>query len=121
MIDIDDFFYCHKLLLCMSSSFIFYERQYGMHADRNDYNQPRVSSNCQDTCYKLDKNRKGKALSDTQSKMALLVMDMQVGIVNRFAQNSDVLTHVNTAITALVPHRFPLSMWLLAFVLAILR
>ncbi len=38
-------------------------------------------------------------MSDTQSKMALLVMDMQVGIVTRYAQTSDVLTHVNTAIT----------------------
>jgi nicotinamidase-related amidase len=32
--------------------------------------------------------------------MALLVMDMQVGIVTRFAQASDVLTPTNTAITA---------------------
>jgi nicotinamidase-related amidase len=41
-------------------------------------------------------------LSNTQthSRMALLVMDMQVGIVTRFAQASDVLTPTNTAITA---------------------
>jgi nicotinamidase-related amidase len=41
-------------------------------------------------------------LSDTltHSHMALLVMDMQVEIVNRFAQASDVLTPTNTAITA---------------------
>ena len=41
-------------------------------------------------------------MSDTQghSHMALLVMDMQVGIVTRFAQASDVLTPTNTAITA---------------------
>jgi len=32
--------------------------------------------------------------------MALLVMDMQVEIVNRFAQASDALTHVSTAIAA---------------------
>jgi nicotinamidase-related amidase len=41
-------------------------------------------------------------LSNTQthSHMALLVMDMQVGIVTRFAQASDVLTPTSTAITA---------------------
>ena len=41
-------------------------------------------------------------MSDTQihSHTALLVMDMQVGIVTRFAQNSDILTRVNTAISA---------------------
>ena len=41
-------------------------------------------------------------MSDTQghSHMALLVMDMQVGIVTRFAQAIDVLTPTNTAITA---------------------
>ncbi len=49
-------------------------------------------------------------MSDTQihSHTALLVMDMQVGIVNRFAQNSDVLTHVNTAITAARAASIPL-------------
>ena len=41
-------------------------------------------------------------MSDTQthSHMALLVMDMQVGIVTRYAQTGDFLTHVNTAITS---------------------
>ena len=41
-------------------------------------------------------------MADTQihSHMALLVMDMQVGIVTRYAQTGDVLTHVSTAITA---------------------
>jgi len=36
----------------------------------------------------------------THSHMALLVMDMQVGIVTRYAQTGDFLTHVNTAITS---------------------
>ena len=41
-------------------------------------------------------------MSDTQthSHTALLVMDMQVGIVTRYAPTDDVLMHVNTAITA---------------------
>jgi len=41
-------------------------------------------------------------LSDTQTHahMALLVMDMQVGIVTRYVQTGDFLTHVSTAITA---------------------
>ena len=39
-------------------------------------------------------------MSDMQHKMALLVMDMQVGIVSRYAQAGDVLTPVRTAITA---------------------
>ena len=39
-------------------------------------------------------------MSDMQPKMALLVMDMQVGIVSRYAQAGDVLTPVRTAITA---------------------
>jgi len=41
-------------------------------------------------------------LSDTQthSHMALLVMDMQVGIVTRYAQTGDFLAPVSTAITA---------------------
>jgi nicotinamidase-related amidase len=47
-------------------------------------------------------NRKEKSLSDTQthSHMALLVMDMQVGIVTRYAQTGDILTPISTAITA---------------------
>ena len=41
-------------------------------------------------------------MSDTQthSHMALLVMDMQVGIVTRYAQTGDFLTPISTAITA---------------------
>ena len=39
-------------------------------------------------------------MSDMQPKMALLVMDMQAGIVSRYAQAGDVLTPVRTAITA---------------------
>ena len=41
-------------------------------------------------------------MSDTQahSHMALLVMDMQEGIVTRFAQTDDLLTLTSTAITA---------------------
>jgi nicotinamidase-related amidase len=39
-------------------------------------------------------------MSDTHTNMALLVMDMQVGIVSRVAQMSDVLTPVSAAITA---------------------
>ena len=39
-------------------------------------------------------------MSDTHSKTALLVMDMQAGIVSRYVQTSDLLTPVSTAITA---------------------
>jgi len=39
-------------------------------------------------------------MSDTQAKTALLVMDMQEGIVTRYVQTSDLLTPVSTAITA---------------------
>jgi nicotinamidase-related amidase len=39
-------------------------------------------------------------MSDTHTKMALLVMDVQVGIVTRFAQAGDVLTPISAAITA---------------------
>jgi len=45
-------------------------------------------------------------LSDTHthSQMALLVMDVQAGIVARFAQTGDFLKRINTAITAaLIP------------------
>ena len=50
----------------------------------------------------LASNRKEKSLSDTQthSHTALLVMDMQVGIVTRYAQTGDFLTPISTAITA---------------------
>jgi nicotinamidase-related amidase len=39
-------------------------------------------------------------MSDIHAKMALLVMDMQVEIVNRFAQVGDLLTPIRTAIDA---------------------
>ena len=41
-------------------------------------------------------------MSDTRthSQTALLVMDVQVGIVTRFAQTGDFLKTINTAITA---------------------
>ena len=50
----------------------------------------------------LDSNRKEKSLSDTHSHlhMALLVMDVQVGIVTRVAHIGDVLTPISAAITA---------------------
>lgn len=38
--------------------------------------------------------------TQTHSHMALLVMDMQVGIVTRYAQVGDLLTTISTAITA---------------------
>jgi len=46
------------------------------------------------------RNRKGKSMSDIHTKMALLVMDVQVGIVSRAAQMGDVLTPISAAITA---------------------
>src|SRR5436305_12843722 len=50
----------------------------------------------------LASNRKGKSLSETQipSHTALLVMDVQEGIVTRFAQMGDVLTPISAAIRA---------------------
>jgi nicotinamidase-related amidase len=48
----------------------------------------------------FNRNRKGKSMSDTNSKMALLVMDVQVGIVSRFAQADDLLAPISAAITA---------------------
>jgi nicotinamidase-related amidase len=39
-------------------------------------------------------------MSDIYSKMALLVMDVQAGIVARFAQDGDILTPISAAITA---------------------
>ena len=56
-------------------------------------------------------------MSDTQthSHMALLVMDMQVGIVNRFAQTGDVLTPTNTAITAARAASIPVIYVVVAF------
>jgi nicotinamidase-related amidase len=46
-----------------------------------------------------NRNRKGKLMSDTHSKMALLVMDVQETIVTRYAQMGDVLTPISAAIT----------------------
>src|SRR5207302_3361969 len=48
------------------------------------------------------RNRKEKSMSDNQthSHTALLVMDVQAGIVARFAQADDLLKPINTAITA---------------------
>ncbi len=50
----------------------------------------------------LASNRKEKSLSDTQipSHTAILVMDVQEGIVTRFAQMGDVLTPISAAIRA---------------------
>lgn len=39
-------------------------------------------------------------MSDTQAKTALLVMDVQVGIVSRYIQANDFLVRLNSAITA---------------------
>ncbi len=39
-------------------------------------------------------------MSDTHANMALLVMDMQEGIVTRYAQMGDVLTPISTALDA---------------------
>jgi len=44
--------------------------------------------------------QKGKSMSDTHANMALLVMDMQEGIVTRYAQMGDVLTPISTALDA---------------------
>src|SRR5260370_39492035 len=48
------------------------------------------------------RNKKEKSLFDTHthSQTALLVMDVQVGIVARYAQTGDFLKRINTAITA---------------------
>jgi nicotinamidase-related amidase len=50
-------------------------------------------------CYS---NRKENSLSDTSTheQMALLVMDVQEGIVARFAQSGDYLTRLNAVITS---------------------
>src|SRR5260370_36749718 len=45
------------------------------------------------------RNRKGKSMSDTHSKMALLGMDVQVGIVTRYEQMGGFLTPISEAIT----------------------
>jgi nicotinamidase-related amidase len=56
-------------------------------------------------------------LSDTQthSRMALLVMDMQVGIVTRYTQTGDLLTLTNTAITAARAASIPVIYVAIAF------
>jgi len=56
-------------------------------------------------------------LSDTQthSHTALLVMDMQVGIVTRYAQTGDFLTPISTAITAARAASIPVIYVVVAF------
>jgi nicotinamidase-related amidase len=54
-------------------------------------------------------------MSDTHTKTALLVMDMQVGIVSRFAQAGDVLTPVRTAIDAAHAASIPVIYVVVAF------
>ena len=56
-------------------------------------------------------------MSDTQthSQMALLVMDVQAGIVARFAQTGDFLERVNTAITAARAAQVPVIYVVVAF------
>src|SRR2546421_7777708 len=64
-----------------------------------------------------ESNRKEKSLSDTQthSHTALLVMDMQVGIVTRYAQTGDFLTPISTAITAARAASIPVIYVVVAF------
>ncbi len=56
-------------------------------------------------------------MSDTQthSRMALLVMDMQVGIVTRYTQTGDLLTLINTAIAAARAASIPVIYVAIAF------
>ena len=56
-------------------------------------------------------------MSDTQthSHTALLVMDMQVGIVTRYAQTGDFLTPISTAITAARAASIPVIYVVVAF------
>ena len=54
-------------------------------------------------------------MSDTQSKTALLVMDVQVRIVSRFARESDILTPVQTAIAAARTAAIPVIYVVVAF------
>jgi nicotinamidase-related amidase len=56
-------------------------------------------------------------LSDnyTHPQMALLVMDVQAGIVTRFAQTGDLLERVNTAITAARAAQIPVIYVVVAF------
>ena len=64
-----------------------------------------------------ESNRKEKSLSDTQihSHTALLVMDMQVGIVTRYTQTGDFLTPTSTAITAARTASIPVIYVVVAF------
>ena len=70
-----------------------------------------------DIRYILDRNRKEKSVSDTQihSNTALLVMDMQVGIVKRFAQTGDILTLTSTTINAARAASIPVIYVVVAF------
>ena len=52
-----------------------------------------------DVCL-LETERRSCCLIHTHSQMALLVMDVQAGIVTRFAQTGDFLKRINTAIAA---------------------
>jgi nicotinamidase-related amidase len=60
-------------------------------------------------------DQKEKSMSDTHSKMALLVMDVQVGIVTRYAQTGDILTPISTAITAARAASIPVIYVAMAF------
>ena len=51
----------------------------------------------------------------THSQMALLVMDVQVGIVTRFTQTGDFLERMNTAITAARAAQIPVIYVVVAF------
>jgi nicotinamidase-related amidase len=63
------------------------------------------------------RNKKEKSLSDTHthSQTALLVMDIQAGIVARFAQTGDFLKRINTAITAARAASIPVIYVVVAF------
>ena len=54
-------------------------------------------------------------MSDTHAKTALLVMDMQVGVVTRYAQMGDVLTPISTAIDAARAASIPVIYAMVAF------
>lgn len=54
-------------------------------------------------------------MSDSRAKMALLVMDVQEGIVARYAQMGDVLTPISAAITAARAATIPVIYVMVAF------
>lgn len=54
-------------------------------------------------------------MSDTQAKSALLVMDMQEGIVGRYVQNSDILATTGRAIEAAHAASVPVIYVMIAF------